>query len=151
MKKDVPAMLCSVFIDRLEGDGTWDGMPKREKELHVQAFKDAHEAVFGRAGAHVVEAAKAMCEAIGIAHEIVTGPGRSVGQIRARRVLSYALREFLPATPSFPEIASATGRTNHSSVINSWQAARVMVAEQDPVFMAMLEKCKQAVQVEVAA
>jgi hypothetical protein len=25
------------------------------------------------------------------------------------------------------------------------------VAEQDPVFMAMLEKCKQAVQVEVAA
>jgi len=74
---------------------------------------------------------RGVCEALGVGPAEFAGRGRHRRVVLARALVVHLGREL--TTASYPEIARAMGRPNHSSVITAHQRLRRQIAEHMPV------------------
>lgn len=67
-----------------------------------------------------------LCELLGVTYIELIGHARATRIVRARRIVWWVLRNVSvsPVQPSYPEIAGATGRPNHSTVITGMASVR---------------------------
>jgi chromosomal replication initiation ATPase DnaA len=142
--RTVPSFFCKTYIDSLEGTGFWDGMSPSEQEFHTIAFKQAWHRCFRHHTTRLEHARDVCAEALQIPNGVLVGYGRSTTQSFARQVVSYCLRYMVSPTPSWPEIASALGRSHHSSAMNTVTACEQKIERDDKAMVAAIEKCRKA-------
>lgn len=146
MKNTIEVVLCKQFLDALDGDGTWNGLLEDDQRLYAEAMNKAYQRVYGDTNAPLNAMAKTLCWCLGLSHEAVAGPGRSAHQVLARRVIAYALRKHFEPTPSLTELARATGRTNHSSVVTNIRDAEEQIELGNEEFIGAVAKCVTAIE-----
>ncbi len=82
---------------------------------------------------------KVTCEQVGVAPAQVLGPGRSRHLVLARSIAVLMAREMTPM--SYPEIAAAMSRNNHSTVITAAQRlAKQLEKDRDLVLPGRMEQ-----------
>lgn len=97
-----------------------------------QALGLRAEAMATRSGPIRVETViEVVCKALGVGHAEFAGRGRHKRVVLARALVSHIAREL--TTASYPEIATAMGRPNHSSIITAHRRIEKQIREEETV------------------
>ncbi|MCW5757765.1 MAG: ATP-binding protein [Phycisphaeraceae bacterium] len=98
----------------------------------IQALGLRPEASSNKAGPIRVETViEVVCKSIGVGHAEFVGRGRHKRVVLARALVSHISRQL--TTASYPEIASAMGRPNHSSIITAHRRIEKQIHDEDRV------------------
>lgn len=98
----------------------------------LQALGVRAEATSSKPGPVRVEfVIEVVCKALGVGHAEFSGRGRHKRVVLARALVSHIAREL--TTASYPEIATAMGRPNHSSIITAHRRIEKQIAGEDVV------------------
>jgi chromosomal replication initiator protein len=84
-----------------------------------------------------------VCEQFGVTRQQVLGSSRHKHVVLARQMAIHLAREMTPM--SYPEIAAAMDRPNHSTVITAAQRAQKQLKADDPILVSMGDPSSQAV------
>lgn len=99
--------------------------------------------------AEMGEVIEVVCSLIGVDRAMLAGKSRHPDIVRARRLCAKAARA--TTVLSWPEIARAIGRPNHSTVVTACQRMDALIAGGDTDLAADLEKVLRAIGHEEAA
>lgn len=115
------AVMTVAAFAALEGDSIGRGQVLVERALG----RSVHSRV-GRP-VRIAEILQAVCATTGVEREDLVGPGRHRRVVTARGLAAHLAREM--TTLSFPEIASALGRSSHSTIHAAAARFRALVDE----------------------
>lgn len=82
---------------------------------------------------HVDTILETVCEQLQLPTDKVLSPSRHKHLVLARSIAIYLIRDLTPL--SYPEIAHALGRPNHSTIITAYQRIKKQVATDDPFLL----------------
>lgn len=145
MNDSMTVRLMREFVDQLEGPGSWQTFPQQVKDEYVSVYKEAHARTYGKACDKAREIVELTCKALGIAPEIVRGPGKSTSQVRARRIAAYMVRTSIWPRVSMSEIARSLGRCHHTSILEQLQMVERGLEVGDPEYVEAVAKAKAVI------
>lgn len=141
------AVAAKMFVDALDGDGTWQAMREEERETYVNAMRQT------AIGLDSLEQSMtgALARAMGISLAELLKQRKTKSVAVRRQVICYMLRVRLGKPVGV--VCDELGGIDHSTACHAVSSIRTRLEEGDPVVRDLVELCEMvlASQKEVAA